>query len=445
MATHSAPRRAAAAITGRVSRRTALGQGAAATLTAARTLAPSLFVGCSLGIPVRVPKVPVGLLHSQTGLLASSASSLRDVELHAFEQINAAGGILGRPVEVSAPDPRSRADLHVARARRLLDDGVVAVFGCWTSLSRKAVLPLFEERQTPLLYAVQYEGNESSPWVIYGGSVPNQQVLPAIDWLTSPDGGARTKIFLLGSDYVFPRTANFIVKKQLAARDLEPAGELYLPLGQGDFAAAVERIVASGADCVLNTVNGEDNIGLFSALADAKIAAEKLPVVSTSIGENELRSLLPRQVQGHYAVASYFQSLDSDTNRGWIDGFRHEFGHDRVTGDAMEADWCLVHLWKAAVEKAGSFAGEAVRQAIRDGLEYAGPGGTVRLDPRTQHCTRSFRVGRIRSDRQFDIVHASPAAIDPDPYPQIAFPGWKCDWTQGGLTRGAEVSIDGDV
>ena len=445
MASHPAPRRTPAAVTGRIPRRTALGRGAAATLAAARALAPTLFVGCSLGIPERARTVPVGLLHSQTGPLATSATPLRDIELHAFELCNAAGGILGRTVHLSAPDPRSRADLHVARARRLLDAGSVAVFGCWTSQSRKAVLPVFEERRTPLLYPVQYEGNESSPWVIYGGSVPNQQVLPAIDWLTGPEGGERKKIFLLGSDYVFPRTANFIVKKALAARDLAPVGELYLPLEQRDFTAAVERIVAAGADCVLNTVNGDGNIGLFAALAAARVDSERVPVVSTSIGETELQTLLPEQVRGHFAVASYFQSIDSEANRGWIGGFRREFGHDRVTGDAMEADWCLVHLWKAAVEKAGSFAGDDVREALRDGIEFAGPGGTVRFDPKTQHCTRSFRVGRIRSDRQFDIVHASPAPIEPDPYPQIAFPGWKCDWTADGLTRGAEVPIDGDV
>ena len=435
----TAPRR------GAVSRRRALAHGTAATLAAARALAPSLFVGCSLGIRSREKTVPVGLLHSQTGTMAISATSLRDIELHAIEQINGSGGLLGYQLEAKAPDPRSRPDMFVKRARQLLEAGVVAVFGCWTSTSRKAVLPIFEEYRKLLLYSVQYEGNESSPYCVYGGSVPNQQIMPAIDWLTGPDGGSKKKIFLLGSDYVFPRTANFIAKKYLASKDLRPAGEVYLPLGHRDFTAAVQQIVFSGADCVLNTVNGASNLGLFQALADAKIDPTKLPVVSTSISEDELRSLLPHQVQGHYAVSSYFQSLDTAANRQWIDGFRSEFGHDRVTGDPMEPDWCLVHLWKAAVEKAGTFETEAVRQAFRDGLSFAGPGGTVRLDPKTQHCTRYFRVGRIRADRQFDIVHQSDAPIDPDPYPQIAFPGWSCDWTKGGITRGPEVSIDGDI
>jgi len=429
----------------RISRRAAVRGGAAATLAAARALVPGVFVGCSMGIPRRGRTVPVGLLHSQTGTIAISATSLRDIQIHAFEQINAAGGILGVQIDLRAPDPRSRTEMFAKRARQLLDDGVAAVFGCWTSASRKAVLPIFEERKKLLFYAVQYEGNESSPYVVYGGSVPNQQVLPALDWLTSPAGGGRRKIFLLGSDYVFPRTANFIAKKDLARRKLRPAGEVYLPLGHDDFTMAVQQILFSGADCVLNTVNGESNLGLFRALAEAKIDPDKIPVVSTSISEDELRSLLPEQVRGHYAVASYFETIDTAANQRWIDGFRNEFGYDRVTGDAMEAGWCLVHLWKAAVEKAGSFETEAVRQAFRDGLEFSGPGGPTRLDPRTQHCSRFFRVGRIRPDRQFDIVHASDAPLDPDPYPQIAFPGWRCDWTADGLTRGPEVALDGDV
>ena len=431
----------------RPSRRDALRQGAAATMAAARALSPALFTGCSLGIPARQPTVTVGLLHSQTGPLAISETSLRDVELHAFERINAAGGILGRQVVARAPDPRSQVDLFPKRAERLLDDGAVAVFGCWSSASRKAVLPLFEAAQKLLLYPVQYEGNESSPCVVYGGMVPNQQILPTLDWLASPAGGGRRKLFLVGSDYVYPRTANFIAKKYLAGSrtDLRPVGEAYVPLGDRDFTAVVKRIRDSGADCVLNTVNGDSNLGLFAALTAAKVDPAKLPVVSTSISEDELRNLLPEQVEGHLAASCYFQSLDTPANRMWVSGFRREFGHDRVTGDPMEPDWCLVHLWRKAVEKAGSFETAAVRQAFRDGLEFDGPGGRVRLDPRTQHTSKYFRLGRIRGDRQFDIVHASPEPIAPDPYPAVAFPGWSVDWTAGGITRGAEVDIDGDV
>lgn len=426
-------------------RRRVLAGGAAATLSAARLLAPALFAGCTSGREPRGRTARVGLLHSQTGPLAISATGLRDVELHAFEQINATGGILGRTLEVRAPNPRSRPELFVKRARQLVDEGAVALFGCWTSLSRKAVLPIVEEARRLLFYSVSYEGNESSPFCVYGGMLPNQQIVPALDWLASAAGGRRRKVFLVGSDYVFPRTANFVARKHLAGKDLKPVGTAYVPLGDRDFNAVVRRIRESGADCVLSTVNGDSNLGLFAALADAKVDPAKLPVVSTSIAEDELRGLLPAHVQGHYAVSCYFQSLDTPANRAWVSGFRREFGFDRVTGDPLEPDWCLVHLWKMAVEKAGSFETEAVRQAFRDGLEFTGPGGPVRLDPKTQHTTKFFRVGRIRADRQFDIVHASEVPLDPDPYPQVAFPGWSVDWTKGGVTRGPEVDIDGPV
>jgi len=420
--------------------------GAAATLAAAQAFAPFMFVGCR---PTRLPAgrqpIRVGLLHSQTGTMAISETSLRDVELFAFEQINASGGLLGRQIEVWGPDPKSRTDLYPKRARELLDWGAAALFGCWTSSSRKAVVPVVEERDRLLFYPVQYEGNESSAHVVYGGLVPNQQILPVIDWFSSTAGGGRKKIFLLGSDYIFPRTANFVAKKYMAAQGMRPAGEMYLPLGHRDFGPLVNLIQASGAECVLSTINGDSNIGLFQALAAARVDPEKLPVLSTSIAEDELRNLLPEQFSGHLAASCYFQSLPTEANRRWVEDFRHEFGHDRVTSDPLEPQWGLVHLWRSAVERAGSLDTEAVRAAMRDGLEFAGPGGLVRLDPKTQHCSRYFRLGRMRTDRQFDIVYQSDAPIDPDPYPQFAFPGWSCDWTQGGITRGPEVPIDGDI
>ena len=434
-------------LTHRVSRRD-FGRhaSAAATLAAAQAFAPFLFVGCRpTGMPAGRQPIRVGLLHSQTGTMAISETSLRDVELFAFEQINASGGLLGRQIEAWGPDPKSRTDLYPKRARELIDWGAAALFGCWTSSSRKAVLPVIEEHDRLLFYPVQYEGNESSAHVVYGGLVPNQQILPVIDWLSSPAGGGLKKIFLLGSDYVFPRTANFVAKKYMAAKGMRPAGEMYLPLGHRDFAPVVNLIQASGADCVLSTVNGDSNIGLFNALAEARINPEKLPVMSTSIAEDELRNMLPEQVCGHLSVSCYFQSLPTEANRRWVDEFQHEFGHDRVTGDPLEPQWGLVHLWRQAVERAGSLDTEAIRGAMGEGLTFAGPGGLVQLDPKTQHCTRYFRVGRIRADRQFDIVHQSDAPITPDPYPQIAFPGWSCDWTKGGITRGPEVSIDGDI
>ncbi len=428
-----------------LTRRSAVGRGMAATLAASRLLAPSLFVGCSLGIPPRSPTAIIGLLHSQTGPLAIGSSSVRDVELFAIERINAGGGLLGHQLEAKAPDTRSRTELFAKRATQLLDNGALALFGCWTSSGRKAVLPVVEERDSLLFYPVQYEGNESSRNIVYGNSLPNQHVLPAIDWLMGETGGSRRKFFLLGSDYLYPRTTNFIVKKYLSSKDITPVGEAYYPLDYDDFRPVVQQIVESGADCVLNTINGAGNIALLAALFAEKVDPANLAVLSTSIAEDDLRAVLPAHAVGQLAVSSYFQSLDTPVNRKWVNDFRDDFGADRVTGDAMESAWCLIHLWKQAVEKAGSFAPDAVRQVFGEGLEFAGPGGTIRLDPRTQHCTKYLRIGRARRDRQFDIVHTSDSHIDPDPYPAIAFPGWKCDWTRGGVERGSEVTIDGDV
>ena len=428
---------------GAVTRREALRSGVASTLAAARVLAPSLFVGCSLGIPPRAPTVRIGLLHSQTGPLAIGSTSLRDVELDAVERFNAAGGVLGHRIDPRAPDPRSRTDLFPKRAAALLDDGAVALFGCWSSASRKAVLPIVEERDSLLFYPVQYEGNETSRNVIYGGQVPNQQVLPALDWLRSAPGGERKKFFLLGSDYVYPRTTNFIVRKWLAGTGVEIVGEEYVSLDSEDFAPLVARIRERGADCILNTVNGSGNIALFASLAEAGIDPAKLPLVSTSVSEDDLRSMPAAHVAGHWVLSSYFQTVDTLANADWMAGFRGEFGQNRVFGDSMEAAWCLIHLWKEAVEKAGSFATEAVRQVFAGGIGFDGPGGKMTIDPATQHATKYFRLGRVRPDRLCDVVVSSDGPLAPDPYPQIAFPGWKCDWTKEGLQPGPEVAIDG--
>jgi len=433
--------------TPRISRRESLRRGAATTLAAARAFAPALFTGCAAGLPPGTRPIVLGLLHSQTGTLAISETSVRDAEILAIEEINAAGGLLGRQLDFRSPDPKSRSsDLFPKRARQLCEEeDAVALFGCWTSTSRKAVIPVCAEFDRLLFYPLQYEGNECSRHVVYGGSVPNQQILPAVDWLLSSAGGSRRRIFLLGSDYVFPRTANFIVKKYLAARGIEPVGEAYLPLGHRQFRGVVEMIGAARAQAVLSTINGDSNISLFEELSAAGIDPEKVPVISTSIGEDELRNLEPREVAGHYAAWSYFQNVPTEANRGWVDRFRREFGYDRVTSDPMAAAYGLVHLWKQAVETAGSLATDAVRQALGSGIEIAGPGGPFRIDPQTQHAAKPFRLGRVRPDRQFDIVHESDGPIAPDPYPQVAFPGWKCDWTKGGLQQGAEVTIDGDV
>ncbi|MBU6277285.1 MAG: transporter substrate-binding protein [Planctomycetes bacterium] len=425
------------------SRRAAVRDGWAATLAAVRALGPVALAGCGLPTPTRT--VTIGLLHSQTGPVSISATPVRDAQIHAVEEINAGGGLLGRQIEFTAPDTRSRADLFPNRARRLLDGGAVALFGCWSTPSRKAVIPVVEEYRRLLFYGVPYEGNESSKYVVYGGQIPNQQVLPVLDWLQSAAGGLRRRLFVIGSDDLHGRTMTHVVRRALIDRALQFAGVTLVPLTAPVTADTVETIAASGADCVLSTLAGTPALALFSRLAEAGLDPRRLPVVSTTIGEDELRLLRPEVVAGHYAVSAYFQRDPGAANGEWIAGFRREFGFDRVTSDTMETGYSLLHLWAAAVRRAGSVATGAVLQALRDGVSFAGPGGRLAMDPATQHCAKPCRIGRIRTDRQFDVVHESSAPIPPDPYPALAFPGWSCDWTKEGVVRGAEVKLDGDL
>jgi len=426
-------------------RRTALSRGSAALLAAARRAGPLLFAGCSMPKSSSTRPLTVALLHSQTGPIAISATPVRDAQIHALEQINAGGGLLGRSIEIVAPDPRSRTDLFEKRARRVLEEGAVALFGCWTSASRLAVVPIVEEFQRLLFYATPYEGGEASRFVIYGGQIPNQQILPALEWLQSAAGGLRRRLFVVGADDAYGRTMARLIRAWLATRALRFAGSALLPASGTDFAPMLEQLRATDADCVVCTLSGTPNLRFFTALHEADLGPDRLPVISTTVGEDELRGLRPEVMQGHFAVSAYFQSLPGSTNGEWVEGFRREFGHDRVTSDTMETGYSLVQLWADAVRRAGSVATGAVVAALRDGRGYEGPGGPLRIDPATQHCAKICRIGRIRADRQFDVVHQSATAIAPDPFPAAVFPGWSCDWTKGGLVRGAEVHSDGDL
>jgi urea transport system substrate-binding protein len=428
--------------TGTLNRRGFLERGATvSTLAATGAIAPLFFSGC--GSATGPSPIRLGLLHSQTGTMAISETSLRDAGIMAIEEINAAGGVLGRPIEAVVEDTRSRfTDLFPKKARKLLaEDKVAALFGCWTSSSRKAVLPVLEEHHALLFYPVQYEGNESSPNVVYTGAAPNQQILPAIDWLLSPAGGSRKRFYLIGSDYVFPRTANFIIVKYLQSRGLQIAGESYTPLGHREYARAIQDIKKADPDVIVNTINGDSNIAFYDELAAQGITADKIPVLATSVNEDELRNLLPARVKGHLAAWNYFQSIDTPRNNEFVSRFQADRGWDRVTCDPMEAAYSQIYLWKLAVEKAGDFAVDKVRDAFRTGIEYEAPGGKIKVDPKTQHTYKRFRMGKIREDRQFDIVYEAPEWTEPEPYPQIAFPGWHCDWTQGEITKGPAVKI----
>ncbi len=419
------------------------------TLKAASTLAPFAFAGCggSTGLASTTNEtVKVGILHSQTGEMSMHESSLRDAELLAIEEINSNGGVLGKLIEPVVKDTRSRfTDIFPKKAIELLsEDRVSTVFGCWTSSSRKAVLPIFERFNGLLFYPLQYEGNETSYNVVYSGSIPNQQILPAIDWLISEEGGSKRRFYLVGSDYIFPWTAHHIIESYIASldrTDIEIVGYRYLPMGHQNFAGTVSEIEEASPDVVFSTINGVSNQAFFRELAAQQLSSEQLPVISTSVGEDELRGLEQHLVEGHFATWHYFQSLDTPRNRRFVRRFQNEHGEDRLLSDPMEAAYSQVYLWKLAAEKAGSFAVDAIRDAFASDIEFYAPGGKMKVDPKTFHAYKRCRIGRVRDDRQFDIVYESPEAIAPEPYPNVAFPGWNCDWTRGGLTQGERIQI----
>jgi urea transport system substrate-binding protein len=406
-------------------------------------------VGCDLPDEAReaivgkanVEPIRVGILVSQTGTMAISETPIRHTLGLAIEEINASGGLLGRPLQAIVSDGRSRSDLFVKRTQELLDQDVEVIFGGWRSVDRKAILPVIEQAQSLLFYPLQYEGNECSRSVFYTGMTPNQQILPALDWFMSDAGGAKRRVFLVGSDYVFPRTANYVVRKYLEKQSMEVVGEVYVPFGHREFDEALTAIQEAQADLVLNTLNGDSNVSFYSQFHQRGITSNQTPILATSIGESELRSLPAESTRGHFAAWSFFQSLKTSKSLAFVENFQKEFGTDRVVNDPMEAAYVAIHLWKRAVEAAGSTDPEAIRKTLEKGISFEGPGGEVRIDPRNHHLYKTFRLGRIRDDQQFDIVYESPEPIRPEPYPAFAFPDWSCDWTREGHLKGRPVLI----
>jgi len=405
---------------------------------------PVASIGCTKAGDSKVIKV--GILHSLTGTMAISEKSLKDAELMAIEEINTAGGVLGKKVEAVVEDPESKfTTTFPDKAKKLLlQDKVAAVFGCWTSVSRKNVLPVFEENNGLLFYPVQYEGNESSKNVIYSGAAPNQQIIPAVEWLLSEKGGSKKKFYLLGTDYVFPRTANLIIVKYLKSKGLEAVEEKYTPFGYSDYAAIVQDIKLKAPDVIFSTINGDSNVNFYNELQSQGITADKVPVVAVSVGEDELRDLDPSKVKGHLAAWNYYQSIDTPKNKEFVKKFQDKYGKDRVTDDPIAAAYAQVYLWKNAVEKAKSTDVDKVRDAFVKGgpIGFDAPEGQIKVDPKNLHVYKAFRMGKIQADKQFDIIYETPP-IEPDPYPQVAFPGWEVDWTSFGLKKGAAVKVGG--
>ena len=370
-----------------------------------------IFSACSAKNDTK--SVRVGILHSLSGTMAISETAVRDAELLAIKEINEAGGVLGKQIKVIEKDGESDPSSFAAKARELLQDEKVAtVFGCWTSASRKAVKPFFEELYGLLWYPVQYEGMEASPNIMYMGASPNQQVVPAVDYCVEHYG---RKVFLVGSDYVFPRTANRIIKAQIAQLGGDCVGEEYTPMGHQDFAKIIAEIKQEKPDVILNTLNGDSNIAFFNQLTQAGITSATVPVMSFSIAEEEVNIIGAKNLAGHLVAWNYYETTETDRNKEFVSDYKKTYGENRFTGDPIEAGYIAVYMWAAACEKAGSFDVEEVRMACK-GLSFTAPEGTVTIDGANQHLYKQVRIGKINENGLINEIWSTPSAVKPDPY-----------------------------
>ncbi|GGO26947.1 urea ABC transporter substrate-binding protein [Micromonospora parathelypteridis] len=357
--------------------------------------------------------VKVGLLNSLSGTMAISEVTVRDSIMLAVEEINAAGGVLGKKVQPIGEDGASDWPTFAEKAEKLIsEDRVAAVFGCWTSASRKAVKPVFEKNKALLFYPVQYEGLEQSPYIFYTGATTNQQIVPGLDYLKAQ--GAKS-VYLVGSDYVFPRTANKIIKAYAAANGMTVLGEDYAPLGSTEFGTIVNKVKSSGADAVFNTLNGDSNVAFFKEYKSAGLTAAAMPVVSVSIAEEEVKGIGTQYLEGQLTAWNYYQTTPGAANSKFVAAYKAKYGADKPTSDPMEAAYVAVHLWKAMVEKAGAFDVEKVRSAS-GGITFDAPEGVVTVDGTTQHIAKTARIGKIGADGLITEVWNSGKPVSPDPY-----------------------------
>lgn len=389
-----------------------------AAAAAVLALSMVLMTGCGSGSGSSSKEsVKVGLLHSMTGSMAISEQAVLDAEKLAIKEINESGGILGKQIEYQEEDGASDPSTFASKAEKLVDqDGISTVFGCWTSSSRKAVKSIFEDYDALLFYPVQYEGMESSSNIVYTGAAPNQQIAPAIEYLI--DKGYK-KFFLLGSDYVFPRTANMIIQAQLDAAGLEVVGEEYADMDQTDFAAIIAKIEAAQPDVIINTLNGTGNVSFFKQMSEKNYTSDKYMTMSFSIAEEEVATIGADILKGHLVSWNYYETTDTEKNKEFVEAYKKEYGEDRVTSDPAEAAYDAVYLWKAAVEKANSFEVDDVLAAIEEGgISYDAPEGTVTIDGSNHHLAKTVRIGEVKDDGLIYEVYSTDAPVEPDPYLQ---------------------------
>ena len=394
----------------------------------ALTLSASLVtMGMSWSIQA-AETIKVGILHSLSGTMAISETSLKDMALMTIDEINAKGGVLGKQLEPVVVDPASNWPLFAERGRQLLTQDKVAVtFGCWTSVSRKSVLPVYEELNGLLFYPVQYEGEELSANVFYTGAAPNQQAIPAVEYLLSEDGGAAKRFFLLGTDYVYPRTTNkilraFLISKGVAEKDIE---EVYTPFGHSDYqtiVANIKKFSAGGKTAVVSTINGDSNVPFYKELANQGLEATDVPVVAFSVGEEELRGIDTKPLVGHLAAWNYFQSVENPVNAAFVKKWKAYAkaqglpnADKAVTNDPMEATYVGIHLWAQAVEKAGTTDVDKVRQALY-GQTFAAPSGYTLTMEKNHHLHKPVMIGEVQEDGQFSVVWQTEGPLRAQPW-----------------------------
>jgi len=362
--------------------------------------------------------------------MAISERPLVDSVKLAIDEINAAGGVLGRPLQAIVVDGKSDPAVFASEAQRLIrSDGVAAIFGCWTSACRKAVKPVVERLDHLLFYPVQYEGLEESANILYTGAAPNQQIIPGVRWALKHLG---KRFYLIGSDYIFPRSANRIIHDLATIQDCPVIGERYLPMKSSEVTVVIDEIARLQPDVIINTLNGSTNLSFFPALRDDPRTAD-IPVMSFSIAEPELAAIGPSAIPHHYATWNYFQSIDSPANHRFVDSFRQRYGADRVIDDPMEAAWIGVHLWAQAAREAGDISPGMVRDSLKL-QSIDAPQGVISVDPDSGHLWKTVRVGQAGDDGQFRILWSTEHPIRPDPFPSYRY---RSEWLQlsGQLSR----------
>jgi urea transport system substrate-binding protein len=373
--------------------------------------------------------IKVGILHSLSGTMAISETSLKDTALMAINEINANGGVLGKKLEAVVVDPASDWPLFAERARQLItQDKVAVIFGAWTSVSRKSVLPVVEELNGLMFYPVQYEGQEQSKNIFYTGAAPNQQAIPAVEYLMSEEGGNAERFVLLGTDYVYPRTTNKILRAFLKSKGIAESDimEEYTPFGHSNYQTIVgnvKKFAAGKKTAVISTINGDSNVPFYRELGNQGIKASDIPVMAFSVGEEELRGIDTKPLVGHLAAWNYFMTVKNPANTQFTDKYK-KFAVEYklpnaakvVTNDPMEATYVGINMWKQAVEKAGSTEVDKVREAMA-GQTFAAPSGyTLKMDEINHHLHKPVMIGEIRGDGQFDIVYKTPSAIKAEPW-----------------------------